>query len=79
MPLRLFTTPTCAWCKKTKEWLKKKKISYQEIDVVESESARDEMLEKTAQLAVPVIELNGVYMVGFDEAKLEKILAKNKD
>ncbi len=76
MEIKLFTAPTCTWCKKLKEYLKKKKVSYQELDISEIDTARDELLEKTGQLAVPVIAINGVYIVGFDEPRLEELLAK---
>ena len=76
MEIRLFTAPACTWCKKLKEYLKKKKISYQEFDIGEIDTARDELLEKTGQLAVPTIDINGTYIVGFDEPALEKALSK---
>ncbi|HLC71260.1 MAG TPA: glutaredoxin domain-containing protein [Candidatus Nanoarchaeia archaeon] len=78
MEIKLFTAPTCTWCKKLKEFLKKKKLSYQELDISEIDTARDELLEKTGQLAVPVVVIAGTYIVGFDEAKLEAALAKAK-
>ncbi len=78
MEVTIYTTPTCSWCKKLKEYLKKKKVSYQEHDVIESDSAREMMIEKTGQMAVPVIEIAGEVIVGFDEARLEEILKKKK-
>ena len=78
MEVTLYTTPTCAWCKKLKEWLKKKKISYQEHDVTESDSARETMIDKTGQMAGPVIEIAGEVLVGFDEKRLEEIVKKQK-
>ncbi|MDO8656408.1 MAG: glutaredoxin domain-containing protein [Nanoarchaeota archaeon] len=74
----IYTTPTCTWCKKLKEWLKKKKISYIEHDVVESDDAREIMIDKSAQMSVPVIEMGGEIIVGFDEARLEEIVKKQK-
>lgn len=74
----IYTTPTCAWCKKLKEWLKKKKVSYQEHDVIESDDAREIMIDKSGQMAVPVIEMAGEIIVGFDEARMEAILKKEE-
>lgn len=74
----IYTTPTCTWCKKLKEWLKKKKVSYQEHDVVESDDAREIMIDKSGQMAVPVIEMAGEIIVGFDEARMEEILKKEE-
>lgn len=74
----IYTTPTCSWCKKLKEWLKKKKVSYQEHDVIESDDAREIMIDKSAQMAVPVIEMAGEIIVGFDEARMEEILKREE-
>lgn len=78
MEVTIYTTPTCAWCKKLKDWLKKKKVSYQEHDVIESDDAREIMIDKSAQMAVPVIEMAGEIIVGFDEARMEEILKKEE-
>ncbi len=78
MEVTIYTTPTCAWCKKLKEWLKKKKVSYQEHDVIESDNARDDMIAKSGQMAVPVIEVAGQIIVGFQEEKLEALIGKGK-
>ena len=74
MDIKIYITPTCAWCKKLKEWLKKKKVAFQEIDIIESDSARDEVIQKSGQIAVPVIDIDGQIIVGFDEEKLEKLI-----
>lgn len=78
MEVTIYTTPTCAWCKKLKEWLKKNKVSYQEHDVIESDDAREIMIDKSGQMAVPVIEMAGEIIVGFDEARMEEILKKEE-
>ena len=78
MEVIIYTTPTCTWCKKLKEWLKKKKVSYQEHDVIESDKAREDMIAKSGQMAVPVIEVAGQIMVGFQEEKLAALIGKSK-
>lgn len=72
--IRIFTTPTCSWCGKAKEYLKKRKVSYIELDVVEDNKARQEMISKTGQVGVPVIEIDGKFIVGFDSEEIEKRL-----
>ncbi|GEM_PF-333168 len=72
--IRIFTTPTCPWCVKAKEFLKKRKISYVELDVIEDNKARQEMISKTGQVGVPVIEIDGKFIVGFDQEEIEKLL-----
>jgi glutaredoxin 3 len=54
MEIKIYTIPTCRWCAKLKEWLKKNKYSYQEHDLTESSSARDEIIQKSHQMATPV-------------------------
>jgi len=56
--------------------VKKKKLQFQEFDVFESDKARDELIEKSAQVGVPMIDIDGTIIIGFDEAKLEAALNK---
>lgn len=76
MPLKIYTTPTCPWCKKAKEFLKKKNISFTELDVTTDEKARDEMIKKSKQMGVPVLDIDGKIVVGFDQPEIEKFLKK---
>ena len=76
MSIQIYTTPTCPWCERLKAWLKKKKLSYVEHDLIESDKARDEVLEKSGQLSVPVIDFDGQIIVGFDEKRLEEVVKK---
>ena len=78
MEIKIYTTPTCSWCVKLKEWLKKKKYAFQELDVTEEDVYSDEMLAKSGQLAVPVIDIDGTIIVGFHEQKIEEAIAKAK-
>ncbi|MBT6774340.1 glutaredoxin family protein [Candidatus Woesearchaeota archaeon] len=77
MEINIYTIPTCPWCTKLKEWLKKKKASFIEHDLTESDHARDEMIGKSDQLATPVTifkyddEKEEIVIVGFDEKELE--------
>lgn len=81
MQIKIYTTPTCPWCQKLKDWLKKKKHPFEEINVVEKENEklREEMIDKTNQMAVPVTEIDGEFIVGFDEKKLEEAIKKGKE
>ena len=80
MEIKIYTIPTCPWCTKAKEWLKKRKVSFQDCDVSESQNSqyRDELLEKTGQLGVPVTDFNGILVIGFNEKKLEEALERAK-
>lgn len=74
MEVKIYTTPTCPWCKKTKAFLKENKVAYKEIDVGSDEAAAKKMFEKSGQMGVPVVDIDGTIITGFDEAKLKKAL-----
>lgn len=70
----IYTTPTCPWCKKTKEFFKKHNMKYTEKDVAADEKAAQEAIDKSGQMGVPVVDIDGQIIVGFDEPKLRKAL-----
>ena len=72
--VKIFTTPTCVYCATLKEFFKKHNIEFQEIDVAKDMEARKEMIEKSGQMGVPVTEINGQIVVGFDRAKISELL-----
>ena len=72
--VKVYSTPTCGWCKRTKAFLDDNKIAYQSIDVAADKVARDEMIAKTGQIGVPVIDVDGEISVGFDEKWLKEKL-----
>lgn len=72
--VKVYSTPTCPWCKKTKQFLEENKIPYQNLDVASDKAARDEMVKKTGQLGVPVVDIDGDTLVGFDEKWLRQRL-----
>lgn len=72
--VKIYSTPTCVYCKMAKEFFKKNNISYQEFNVAEDEKAREEMVQKSGQLGVPVIDIDSKILVGFDESSLRKAL-----
>ena len=76
--IKVYSTPTCPWCHKAKEYLKEKKIPFEDINVAEDEKGREEMVEKSGQMGVPVLDVNGKIIVGFDQAAIEKELEKKK-
>jgi glutaredoxin 3 len=70
----IYTTPTCSYCKMAKEFFSQNGITYEEKNVVSDEKARKEMIEKSGQMGVPVIDIDGKLMVGFDKDKLSEAL-----
>ena len=72
--IRVFTTKTCPYCVTLKEFLKKHNIEFEKIDVGEDEKGREEMIEKSGQMYVPVIEIDGQIVVGFDKGRISELL-----
>jgi glutaredoxin-like YruB-family protein len=72
--IKIYTLPTCPWCKMLKEFLKEKKIKFEDIDVSSDQKKVEEMVKKSGQLKTPVIDIEGKIIVGFDRAVLEKEL-----
>ena len=74
MTIKVYTTPTCPYCTMVKEFLDKNKVKYQNIDVAADPANAREMIDKSGQMGVPVIDANGTMIIGFDEMKLKKAL-----
>lgn len=72
--IRIFTSPSCAICFILKRFLKDHNIEFEEIDVSKSKEAREELIEKSGQMSVPVVEIDGQIIVGFDKEKICKLL-----
>ena len=72
--VKVYTTTTCPWCVKTKEFLKANNVKYKEVNVAIDEKSRNEMFEKSGQLAVPVTDVSGTIIVGYDKEALKKAL-----
>lgn len=70
----LYKTQTCPWCHKTEEFFKEHKVKYKAIDVGANQEAAREMVEKSGQMGVPVIDIDGTIIVGFNKPALEKAL-----
>ncbi len=70
----IYTTPTCVYCKMTKEFLAKNNMPYTEHDVASDMKARQEMVDKSHQLGVPVVDIEDEIFVGFDRAGIAKAL-----
>lgn len=74
MEVKVYSTPTCPYCKMAKEYLSSKGISYQDINVADDQKAADEMVKLSGQMGVPVISVNDKTVVGFDKEKINSLL-----
>lgn len=72
MKVKVYSTPTCPYCKMAKAYLNGKKIEFEDIDVSANHEKAREMIEKSGQMGVPVIEIDGKIILGFDKEKLEE-------
>jgi len=72
--ITIYTTPTCIWCRAAKAYFDKNGIKYEEKDVFFNEAARHELVQKSGQLGVPVIDIDGNIVIGFDQPAIKKLL-----
>lgn len=70
----IYTTPTCVYCKMTKVFFKENGVNYEEKDVSIDAAARDEMIKRSNQMGVPVVDIDGQILVGFDKEGLSALL-----
>jgi len=72
--ITIYTTPTCVYCRAAKEFFQEHNVQYEEKDVVQDEQAREDMIQKSGQLGVPVIDIDGEIVIGFDKKRLSELL-----
>ena len=72
--VRVYSTLACAYCITLKMFLKEHEIEFEDIDVSKDEKALKEMVEKSGQMGVPVVEIDGEIVVGFDKEKICRLL-----
>lgn len=74
MTVKVYSTPTCPWCRVAKNYLASKNVPFEDIDVSRNREAAMEMIQKSGQRGVPVIEINGEIIVGFNQAEIDRLL-----
>ncbi len=72
--VKLYTTPTCVYCKTLKSYFKKYNIEFKEIDVSKDDKELNKMIEDSGQMGVPVLDINGEIVIGFDKEKINELL-----
>jgi glutaredoxin-like YruB-family protein len=76
MKVKVYSTSTCPYCKMAKSFLDEKDVSYDDLDVSADAAARDEMVKKSGQMGVPVIDVDGEVIIGFDRERLAALIGK---
>ncbi len=77
-PVTIYSTPTCGFCHMAKEYFKSKRIAYDEHDITTDRDAMMWVHDHTGQLAVPVIDIGGEVILGFDRPRIDVALRENK-
>jgi glutaredoxin 3 len=72
--IKVYSTETCPYCVMVKEFLKDKKLEFEDIDVNSDKDKAQEMVEKSGQMGVPVVDIGGKIIIGFDKPKIEETL-----
>lgn len=74
--VKVYTTDSCPWCVKAKNYLKSKGVEFTELNVQEDMEAREAMVKGSKQMGVPVLDINGNFIIGFDKPKIDKALSE---
>jgi glutaredoxin-like YruB-family protein len=74
--IKVYTTNTCPWCVKVKNYLKSENIEFEELNVQDDMEAREEMIKKSKQMGVPVLDINDNIIIGFDKPAILQALNK---
>ncbi|MDD5433442.1 MAG: glutaredoxin domain-containing protein [Candidatus Pacebacteria bacterium] len=74
MIVKVYSTEFCPYCVALKEFLHENNIEFQEIDVTENQKAQEEMISRSGQMGVPVVEIDGEMIIGFDREKISQLL-----
>lgn len=72
--VKVYSTPTCPWCTKVKEYLQSIGVEFENVDVSKDRDAAMAMVKKTRQMGVPVTEIGENYIIGFDKDSIDKAL-----
>ena len=72
--INIYSTPTCPYCHMVKDYLKGKGVEFNDYNVAEDQSKAQEMVEKSGQMGVPVIEIDNNIIVGFDKPEIDRLL-----
>ncbi|MBN2545375.1 MAG: glutathione S-transferase N-terminal domain-containing protein [Spirochaetes bacterium] len=75
MSVKIYTTPSCGYCSMAKSYLRERHISFTEYNVASDQRKAEELVHKTGQYGVPVIEINGRMIIGFNKEKIDRLLA----
>ncbi len=74
MSVKVYSTPTCPWCTVAKNYLKSHNVQFEDVDVSKDRNAAVEMIQKSGQRGVPVLDIDGNIIVGFDQGAIDSLI-----
>ena len=74
MAVRIYTTPSCVYCTKAKQYFRENRIPFTEYNVAQDLKKAEEMVKKSGQMGVPVVDVNGRIIIGFNQPEIERAL-----
>ena len=74
MAVTVYSTPSCGYCRKLKDYFKENRVKFSEYNVADDLGRAEEMVKKSGQMGVPVVDINGTVIVGFNKAQIDKAL-----
>jgi len=72
--VKVYTTPMCPWCQMAKDFLRQQGVNFEEINVDSDQGAARDMIDKSGQMSVPVIDIDGYIIIGYDEREITTAL-----
>jgi len=72
--VKVYSTPTCPYCIRVKQFLKESNVAFEDIDVSSDQQKAQEMIQKTGQMGVPTLDIDGEIIVGFEKEKIKQAL-----
>lgn len=76
MAVTVYSTPTCSYCNIAKDYFRQNGIQFSDYNVAQDLAKADEMVKKSGQMGVPVIDINGKIIIGFNQPEIEKALQR---
>jgi len=77
MAVSVYSTPSCAYCRQVKNYLRERGVKFRDYDISRDERKAGEMMHKSRQTGVPVIDFNGTIIVGFDRQRIDRLIARS--
>ena len=78
MAVSVYSTPTCVYCAKVKDYLRQRQVKFVEYDVSRDQRKGEEMIHKSRQAGVPVIDFHGTIIVGFDKDRIDRLIVRTR-